>query len=93
MVVLVHLIAAPFTKIEESFNIEAVHDFLAYGFPRNGSEIAQNFEHALYPGPVPRTFVGPAALATVTAPFVRHFSGPLRQFVGTYLCICDMELS
>jgi alpha-1,6-mannosyltransferase len=83
--IFLHLLVAPFTKIEESFNIEATRDLLTYGFPQNANDIARNFEHALYPGPVPRTFVGPVALATAAAPFAQNLSGFQRQFLGRLL--------
>eukprot|EP01062_Namystynia_karyoxenos_P057532 TRINITY_DN4863_c0_g1_i1.p1 TRINITY_DN4863_c0_g1~~TRINITY_DN4863_c0_g1_i1.p1 ORF type:complete len:521 (+),score=163.73 TRINITY_DN4863_c0_g1_i1:79-1563(+) len=55
-VTLMWLILAPYTKVEESFNMQATHDFL---FVRDLGE----FDHHTYPGAVPRTFLGSAALA------------------------------
>lgn len=53
---------APFTKVEESFNIQAVHDILAHG------KHIQLYDHQEFPGAVPRTFVGALALAVLTKP-------------------------
>ncbi|KAF2723264.1 glycosyltransferase family 22 protein [Polychaeton citri CBS 116435] len=66
-VILLHLFCSPYTKVEESFNIQATHDIIEYGIPlRNPSEaISANFDHVSFPGSVPRTFVGALALATV----------------------------
>lgn len=50
--ILVHLYVAPYTKVEESFNIHAVYDFVNHGL-----EFAK-FNHLTFPGPVQRTFVG-----------------------------------
>ncbi|KAF2459979.1 Alg9-like mannosyltransferase family-domain-containing protein [Lineolata rhizophorae] len=73
-VVFVHLLAAPYTKVEESFNIQAVHDILAYGIPTTNSTafIAANYDHISFPGSVPRSFVGALTLAG-TSKFVRQF--------------------
>lgn len=56
---------APYTKVEESFNIQAVHDILNYGFfPYK--VIHENYDHVSFPGAVPRSFVGSLVLAAIT---------------------------
>ncbi|EMG45928.1 putative Dolichyl phosphate-D-mannose protein [Candida maltosa Xu316] len=73
-----HLIISPYTKVEESFNIQAVHDILKYGvFP---IENIDNYDHKQFPGAVPRTFIGSLVLAGLTKPFLA-FSA----FLGTEL--------
>ncbi|OBA23737.1 hypothetical protein METBIDRAFT_34060 [Metschnikowia bicuspidata var. bicuspidata NRRL YB-4993] len=58
-----HLVLAPYTKVEESFNIQAVHDMLNYGvFP---ALVLDKFDHKTFPGVVPRTFVGSVAVAAL----------------------------
>jgi alpha-1,6-mannosyltransferase len=65
--VLLHLAVAPYTKVEESFNLQAVHDILTYGVPKNNDnalEIFKNeYDHFSFPGVVPRSFVGALVLA------------------------------
>ncbi|ODV80594.1 glycosyltransferase family 22 protein [Suhomyces tanzawaensis NRRL Y-17324] len=57
-----HLSIAPFTKVEESFNIQAIHDILNYGvFPQEA--ILDNYDHINFPGVVPRSFEGSLILA------------------------------
>ncbi|KAJ8144380.1 hypothetical protein OY671_002515 [Metschnikowia pulcherrima] len=61
-VVAAHLFLAPYTKVEESFNIQAIHDILNYGVSPLALEY---FDHKTFPGVVPRTFVGSVALAGI----------------------------
>lgn len=58
-----YLLLAPYTKVEESFNMQAIHDILNYGvFP---SSVLQKYDHISFPGVVPRTFIGSASIAAV----------------------------
>jgi hypothetical protein len=64
-VILLHLSVSPYTKVEESFNIQATHDILTYGVNLADPEahIAENYDHVKFPGSVPRTFVGAVTLS------------------------------
>ena len=75
---LLHLFASPYTKVEESFNIQAAHDILQYGLPLSNSSavITANFDHTDFPGSVPRTFVGAVLLAGTAMPVSSWFTSP-----------------
>ncbi|KAI4716453.1 hypothetical protein E4T48_07325 [Aureobasidium sp. EXF-10727] len=68
--IFVHLWSAPFTKVEESFNIQAIHDTLIHGIPtRNAAAFFNSYyDHFTFPGPVPRTFVGAVVMSGLTRP-------------------------
>lgn len=63
-VVSAHCLAAPFTKVEESLNAQAVHDVLYHR-----GDTAQ-YDHVEFPGVVPRSFAGAVALAAAASPVV-----------------------
>ncbi|QLG70800.1 hypothetical protein HG535_0A07420 [Zygotorulaspora mrakii] len=68
-VAIIYLYRAPFTKVEESFTIQAIHDILNYGIWN-----LQPYDHFVFPGAVPRTFVGPLIISTIARPFVSILS-------------------
>jgi alpha-1,6-mannosyltransferase len=70
--IFIHLLAAPYTKVEESFNIQAAHDILVYGTPTHdiSARLHTVYDHFSFPGAVPRSFVGPVLLAGFAQPIV-----------------------
>lgn len=73
-----HLIYSPYTKVEESFNIQAIHDILIHGIPSKNVDqfFTANYDHVSFPGSVPRTFVGALILSGLSRPWVNFFSSP-----------------
>ncbi|XP_074605630.1 dol-P-Man:Man(7)GlcNAc(2)-PP-Dol alpha-1,6-mannosyltransferase-like isoform X1 [Brevipalpus obovatus] len=78
---------APYTKVEESFSLQAIHDFIYHRSSHGSSRLSVNkkldnsstsglgdgstaprfiWDHEEYPGPVPRTFIGPAIVGLLT---------------------------
>lgn len=84
--ILFHLALAPYTKVEESFNIQATHDILTYGLPVGrgfAQKLRDQYDHLTFTGSVPRTFVGPLVLAIVSWPasLILH-DGVDKQILG-----------
>ncbi|KAJ2866984.1 alpha-1,6- mannosyltransferase [Coemansia aciculifera] len=55
-------LCAPYTKVEESFFVQAVHDILKWG------TVNSSFDHLSFPGVVPRSFVGPLLISALAYP-------------------------
>ncbi|EXJ78355.1 hypothetical protein A1O3_09516 [Capronia epimyces CBS 606.96] len=70
--ILVHLYVSPYTKVEESFNIQATHDILKYGIPTHNVylRLKAQYDHMTFRGAVPRTFIGALVLATIAQPII-----------------------
>ena len=77
-----YLFLCPFTKVEESFNMQATHDLLTMPLS------LESFDHLEFPGVVPRTFLGSIALASTSFPFhyLLHNVLHLPKFYSLYLC-------
>ncbi|CAG8975679.1 hypothetical protein HYALB_00007882 [Hymenoscyphus albidus] len=92
--ILLHLVLAPYTKVEESFNIQATHDILTYSLPpTNLSSSLASYDHVFFPGAVPRTFIGALALAVSSKPFILLFGswysqGTARAVLGMFNTAC-----
>ncbi|KAL4973693.1 Alg9-like mannosyltransferase family-domain-containing protein [Aspergillus desertorum] len=84
VLVLLHLWTAPYTKVEESFHIQAIHDIETYGIPtHNVKDVLQaEYDHFTFPGAVPRTFAGAVALSGLSSPIIWLKHDIDRQFIA-----------
>jgi hypothetical protein len=73
---LIHVVVSPYSKVEESFNLQATHDIYNYGL-----NVSQ-YDHLEYPGVVPRTMVGALILATVSSPLLMVAPPGIHQVIG-----------
>ncbi len=84
--ILLHLDQSRYTKVEESFNIQATHDILKYGVPTHNVylKLKAQYDHMSFAGAVPRTCIGPLILAAFAKPVVwyGHLDGEQQQMLG-----------
>ncbi|OWZ30790.1 alpha-1,6-mannosyltransferase [Cryptococcus neoformans AD2-60a] len=86
LVTFAHVFLSPYTKVEESFTLHAVHDVLAFGFnPHN----LQLWDHVTFPGAVPRSFIPPTLLGILVYPFsvVSVASGAIKTKFGVQILV------
>ncbi|KIE01868.1 GPI mannosyltransferase, partial [Metarhizium majus ARSEF 297] len=83
----VHILIAPHTKVEESFNLQAVHDILIYGTPTSNihERFRRTYDHFSFPGAVPRTFIGSVLLAGLGQPVIALVGFQHAQLVVRWL--------
>ncbi|KAI5289303.1 dolichyl-P-Man:Man(7)GlcNAc(2)-PP-dolichol alpha-1,6-mannosyltransferase [Ascosphaera aggregata] len=82
-----HLFLAPYTKVEESFNIQAAHDFYKYGVPTMSTAdpsafIRAHFDHLTFPGAVPRTLLGALVISKIAQLIDPSCDGLSGQLLG-----------
>ncbi|XP_065909178.1 dol-P-Man:Man(7)GlcNAc(2)-PP-Dol alpha-1,6-mannosyltransferase-like isoform X2 [Dysidea avara] len=86
-----YIVICPYTKVEESFNLQATHDLLYH------EENLEEYDHLEFPGVVPRSFIGPWIVFALARPltWVSHACGQTKMFsqfivravLGLFVCV------
>ncbi|KAE8221779.1 hypothetical protein CF319_g4910 [Tilletia indica] len=82
-IALAHIFLAPYSKVEESFSTQATHDILIHGIAPSA---LSHYDHVIFPGAVPRSFIGPLILAFITYPLA-----VIGQAVGVVRTSADVQ--
>ncbi|KIM64276.1 glycosyltransferase family 22 protein [Scleroderma citrinum Foug A] len=78
-----YVFLAPYSKVEESFNLHATHDVLMYSVR---PELLTKYDHKAFPGAVPRTFIASILLGWLTPPIAT-----LGVFLGLVRSKMDLQ--
>jgi alpha-1,6-mannosyltransferase len=65
LITFTHVLVSPYTKVEESFTLHAVHDVLGHGTDY------KKWDYVQFPGAVPRSFLPSILIAAANWPWVK----------------------
>ncbi|KAM9968606.1 hypothetical protein ACTFIW_007756 [Dictyostelium discoideum] len=84
VVMFIHVVVCPFTKVEESFNLQGMHDIINIG--NKGSDergVSFEYDHLEFPGVIPRTFIGSLFISSLSyLPLNIFFGSSATEFIS-----------
>ncbi|GAB1609804.1 probable Dol-P-Man:Man(7)GlcNAc(2)-PP-Dol alpha-1,6-mannosyltransferase [Argonauta hians] len=84
LIMVIYVVLCPYTKVEESFNLQAMHDIIYH------QQNISQYDHLEFSGVVPRSFIGPLLISLISAPFVflAHLLGLNKLFMQHVVRYC-----